>query len=118
MNWQEIQRIRKAQIERFQRESKEIFEHRNQSYGDAIRVGGYLGAVVTLMGDAARLHNLSFNPLPSQIKNNERKVRDTLMDIANYAAIASAMLDDDNITGGINAPYPEDPDARLSGHTD
>lgn len=102
MNEEELQLYRLRMVAQFFARARAIFKRRNRSYGDAIRVGGYMGAMITLIGDAARLHNLSLQPTL-----DEAAIRDTLTDIANYASIANMMLAEGNIWGGFNAPIPE-----------
>ena len=99
-----IQMIRLKQLFEFQKSCNEIFKIRNMEYGDAIRIGGFIGAVTTLTTDAARLHQLTFKGLGT----GDSQLVDALRDIANYAAIANMMLEDKNIQGGFNAPYPEE----------
>lgn len=108
------QQVRRAQIARFQDTCTKVFEERNRAYGDAIRMGGLIGAIVTLTGDTARAHNLMIAALemqtstPVPAKEAFIKLEDTLIDIANYAAIAVAMLEDENYWGGFYAPGPKE----------
>jgi hypothetical protein len=105
-----LQRLRARQIDYFHEACFEVFQERNLAYGDAIRVGGFVGAIITLVGDASRLHNLSITfaqPNDSPVDSTVQ-IRDTLIDVANYAAIAAAMLEDGNVWGGLNAPYPKE----------
>jgi hypothetical protein len=104
MNPVKLQALRRKQMQEFFDYCEKVFVERNQMYGDAIRVGGFVGAVTTLIGDAARLHTQMV--MVDDVDNFQKQARDTLTDIANYAGIAAAMMEDENFWGGFNAPYP------------
>lgn len=103
-----IQQAREKQLDEFHRQCRRIFIDRNQAYNDAIRVGGLVGAIVTMVGDSARAHNLTFHHgLTFPLERDAYQLRQVLYDISNYAAIAAMMLEDNNIRGGFNAPGPK-----------
>jgi len=106
MDLKKLQQIREKQMQEFFDWCMETFKERNAQYGDAIRVGGFIGAAITLVGDAARLHSLVVNTAGQGKQPDREAIGDTLTDIANYAGITAAMLQDDNILGGFNAPFP------------
>lgn len=76
-----------------------IFVNRNIAYGDAIRHGGFLGAVMECIASVGRLRNLTFDALEVDLARNKEGLRDTLLDLHNYSAIALMMLEENNIKG-------------------
>lgn len=81
-----------------------VFWERGLRYGDATKPTGLLGAVVTMVGDMARLRNLVLNQenLAKLAENDPdvvEAVRDALIDIHNYTGIAAHWLDEGNIMG-------------------
>ena len=71
---------------------------RNKEYGDAIRFTGAYGACVELMGCVMRLHRLIISN-PEKGPDNEKSIRNALLDAHNYAVIAEVMMNEGNWFG-------------------
>lgn len=100
---EELMIVRLHQILAVQETQRAIFLERNKAYGDAIKVGGVIGAVMEIIGCAGRLHTL----VVKEGGTNIQAIRDTLLDAANYGSIGMMLLDDGNMLGGFNAPGPK-----------
>jgi len=79
---------RVEQYKAVQKEAIELFQRKNKDYGDAFANYGPVGVIVR-MGD-------KINRLSSATKNQVIKncVRDTLIDLHNYAAMAIMLMDE------------------------
>lgn len=77
---------------------RKLFEEKNTQYGDSISSTGVLGAVVALIGIAARLRPLVLLD-PAHGKGNREVLADVFKDIQIYASIALIMLSDNNWDG-------------------
>jgi len=82
-----------AQMKTVQEEALELFVKKNTDYGDAFAIYGPVGVIVRLGDKIQRLMSVSKNGV--QFVNNE-SLRDTLIDLHNYAAMAVMLIDDDN----------------------
>jgi len=70
----------------------EIFEAKNNDYGDSFRESGLVGLIVRMHDKLARILNVS----KTQITLVEsEQLRDTLIDLANYALLAVMVLDEE-----------------------
>lgn len=83
---------RVKQLEKIQLEAKKLFEHKNKDYGDAFANYGTVGVLVRMGDKIARLQTISKNSVTFV---NDEKMRDTLIDLHNYAAMAIMCLDND-----------------------
>jgi hypothetical protein len=72
-------------------EALALFESKNQCYGDAFAVFGPIGVIVRL-GD--KIHRLSSITRSGISLVSCESVRDTLIDLHNYAAMAIMLLDE------------------------
>lgn len=83
---------RVKQLEEIQLRAKNIFEKKNQDYGDAFAEYGTIGVLVRL-GDkikrAQSITNKGINLI------NDEAIEDTLLDLHNYAAMALILLNED-----------------------
>ena len=79
-----------------QKEAKELFERKNTDYGDAFADYGMVGVLVRL-GDKVRRCQSITNKGVNVV--NDEAMRDTLIDLHNYAAMA-VMLYDEKEKGG------------------
>lgn len=79
-------------------ECQTVFANKNFQYGNSIQDTGAVGAVVTLIGDTARLRNIVLGNIDLS-KVDWEKSREVLLDIHNYAAIAMMMIDNNNLIG-------------------
>lgn len=84
---------RHTQFRTVQNEGFELFKKKNADYGDAFANFGALG-VIMRMGDKI---SRSLSITNSQISLvNDESLRDTLIDLHNYSAMAIMLMDEDN----------------------
>ena len=108
---------RVSQMQSVQNEGLELFKRKNQDYGDAFANYGVLGVLVRMGDKIARLQSISTKSV--SLVNSE-SLRDTLMDLHNYSAMAIMLLDEDEneneneekITTKTNYPNPPPPTPR------
>lgn len=81
---------RKFQLETVQKEALELFDKKNKDYGDAFSNYGPVGVVVRIGDKISRLSSISKNGV--NIKTES--MRDTLLDLHNYAAMAIMLIDE------------------------
>ena len=79
------------QYKNVQNEAIELFIKKNQDYGDAFANYGPIGVLVRMGDKISRLQSISNNGV--NLVNNE-SLRDTLIDLHNYAAMAIMLLDE------------------------
>lgn len=83
--------FRVAQLELIQDEAKELFRKKNQDYGDAFADYGTVGVLVR-MGDKIRRFQSITNKGINLVE--DEKLRDTLIDLHNYAAMGIMLIDE------------------------
>jgi hypothetical protein len=74
-----------------QDEAFELFKQKNQDYGDGFKNYGAIGVLVRMGDKINRLHNIT-NTSISLVKTES--LRDTLIDLHNYTAMAIMCLDE------------------------
>lgn len=74
-----------------QNEGLELFKKKNTDYGDAFANYGPVGVIVRMGDKIQRLVSVSNNKI--SLVNTE-SIRDTLIDLHNYAAMAIMLLDE------------------------
>ena len=84
---------RDADMLRIQKEGYELFHKKNIDYGDAFATYGPVGVLVRLGDKIQRLSSVSKSGITLV---NTESVRDTLLDLHNYAAMAIMLLDEKN----------------------
>ena len=89
-NTSNINRV--EQMETIQKEGLELFRKKNQDYGDAFASYGVIGVLVRMGDKISRLQSITTNSI-SLI--NSESLRDTLIDLHNYSAMAIMLLDED-----------------------
>jgi hypothetical protein len=77
-------------FEEIQKEGLELFKKKNQDYGNAFALYGPVGVLVRMGDKIARLQSISNKGIT--LVNNE-SLRDTLIDLHNYSAMAIMLLD-------------------------
>jgi hypothetical protein len=82
---------RVSQLEKIQNECKELFRKKNTDYGDAFADYGTIGVLVRLGDKIRRLQSISKTGITMV---EDEKMRDTLMDLHNYSAMAIMLLDE------------------------
>lgn len=83
---------RVEQMEKVQKDGLELFKRKNADYGDAFANYGPVGVIVRMGDKIQRLSSVSKNGVT--LVNNE-SLRDTLIDLHNYAAMAIMLMDED-----------------------
>jgi len=97
---------RVAQLTQIQDEARTLFTKKNQDYGDAFATYGPLGVLVRIGDKLSRLSSIQKNQVT--LVDDER-MRDTLIDLHNYSAMAIMLLDEAD-----EAPKTQSPKAQLS----
>lgn len=81
------------QLEKVQQEGLELFTRKNKDYGDAFAKYGPIGVIVRIGDKINRLQNISKSGI--QMVDDE-SIRDTLIDLHNYAGMAVMLIDEEN----------------------
>ena len=84
---------RVAQMQAVQKEAFETFLRKNKDYGDAFATYGPVGVIVRIGDKIARLTSVSSSGVNLV---QDETIRDTLMGLHNYAAMAVMLLDEGN----------------------
>ena len=84
---------RVKQMKTIQEEGLALFAKKNQDYGDAFANYGTIGVLVRMGDKIARLQSISSKNITLI---NSESLRDTLIDLHNYAAMAIMLLDENN----------------------
>ena len=82
---------RVSQYKAVQKEAIELFQRKNQDYGDAFANYGPVGVIVRMGDKINRLSSVTKNQV-SLVQNES--IRDTLIDLHNYAAMAIMLMDE------------------------
>jgi len=82
---------RPDQLAQIQKEGYELFVKKNKDYGDSFATYGPIGVIVRMGDKISRLTSLTKSGI--QLVDNE-SVRDTLIDLHNYAAMAVMLMDE------------------------
>jgi len=83
--------MRVDQLKRVQDEALELFTRKNRDYGDAFATYGTVGVLVRMGDKIMRLQNITNKGITLV---DDEKLRDTLVDLHNYAAMAVMLLDE------------------------
>ena len=83
---------RVSQMSKVQKEGLNLFKKKNQDYGDAFASYGAIGVLVRMGDKIARLQSITNKGI--SLVNSE-SLRDTLIDLHNYSAMAIMLLDED-----------------------
>ena len=82
---------RVSQMESVQKEGLDLFKKKNADYGDAFANYGPVGVLVRMGDKISRLQSIT-NKGVTLI--NTESIRDTLIDLHNYAGMAVLLLDE------------------------
>jgi hypothetical protein len=82
---------RVEQMKDVQNEGLELFKKKNQDYGDAFAEFGVIGVLVRMGDKIKRLQSIEQNKIALV---DDEKMRDTLIDLHNYSAMAIMLLDE------------------------
>ena len=85
---------RLSQLKTVQDEAAKLFEKKNKDYGDAFANYGPIGVIVRMGDKIARLQSISTKCV--SLVNTE-SLRDTLIDLHNYSAMAIMLIDEPKI---------------------
>lgn len=83
---------RVLQMTKVQTEALELFKKKNADYGDAFAEYGVIGVLMRIEDKLKRSVSITKNGV-SLVK--DEKIRDTLIDLHNYAAMAIMLLDEE-----------------------
>ena len=77
-----------------QTEALELFQRKNTDYGDAFAKYGFIGVLMRIEDKIQRSLSITKNGINLV---NDEGIRDTLLDLHNYAAMALMLLDEKNV---------------------
>ena len=84
---------RVKQMKDIQQEALELFTKKNKDYGDAFSSYGPIGVIIRMQDKIERLISVNKNSIV--LVGNET-IRDTLIDLHNYAAMTIMTIDDND----------------------
>jgi len=84
---------RVEQMKKIQQDSLELFTKKNIDYGDAFAKYGVIGVLMRIEDKIQRSLSITKNGV-NLIK--DESIKDTLLDLHNYAAMALMLLDEEN----------------------
>jgi hypothetical protein len=87
---------RSSQLSTVQSEAFELFKKKNADYGDAFATYGPVGVIVRMGDKIQRLVSVSKDGVTLI---NSESLRDTLIDLHNYAAMAVMLIDEETNYG-------------------
>ena len=90
---------RLQQLEKVQKEGAELFKRKNADYGDAFANYGSIGVLIRMGDKIQRLMSISQKEIRCV---NDESLRDTLIDLHNYSAMAIMLMDENR-----KHPHPE-----------
>jgi len=75
-------------------EGLELFKKKNKDYGDAFAKYGVIGVLMRIEDKIQRSMSITKNGVNLV---EDEKIRDTLIDLHNYAAMAIMLMDENNV---------------------
>ncbi|MAT79527.1 MAG: hypothetical protein CMD13_02195 [Flavobacteriales bacterium] len=85
------QTTRIEQMQKIQKEGLELFIKKNTDYGDAFANYGPVGVLVRMGDKIQRLQSITKSGI---VLTQDEKIRDTLIDLHNYSAMAIMLMDE------------------------
>ncbi len=82
---------RVEQMKQIQKEGLELFTKKNIDYGDAFAKYGFIGVLMRIEDKIQRSLSITKNGINLV---NDEGIRDTLLDLHNYSAMALMLLDE------------------------
>ena len=82
---------RVEQMKQIQSSALELFTRKNSDYGDAFAKFGFIGVLMRIEDKIQRSLSITKNGVNLV---NDESIRDTLLDLHNYAAMALMLLDE------------------------
>jgi hypothetical protein len=86
-----LQMNRVEQMKKIQEEALELFTRKNTDYGDAFAEFGVIGVLMRIEDKLKRSLSITKNGVNLV---SDEKIRDTLIDLHNYAAMALMLIDE------------------------
>ena len=86
---------RVEQMKKIQKEALELFAKKNIDYGDAFAKYGVIGVLMRIEDKLQRSMSITKNGVNLI---NDEGIRDTLIDLHNYAAMALMLLDEESVS--------------------
>jgi hypothetical protein len=86
-----MDRVKELSI--IQTEARELFARKNKDYGDSFATYGPIGVIVRIGDKIQRLQSITRSNITMV---NDESIRDTLIDLHNYAGMAIMLMDEDN----------------------
>jgi hypothetical protein len=83
---------RVKQMENIQKEALELFKKKNADYGDAFANYGVVGVLVRMGDKISRLSSITNTGITLV---NTESLKDTLIDLHNYSAMAMMLIDEE-----------------------
>ena len=77
-----------------QEEARNLFARKNKDYGDSFATYGPIGVIVRIGDKIQRLQSITRRNITMV---NDESIRDTLLDLHNYTAMAIMLMDEENI---------------------
>jgi hypothetical protein len=81
---------RVQQLERIQTEARMLFAKKNKDYGDSFATYGSIGVLIRIQDKLQRLMSITKNGITLV---NDESIKDTLIDLHNYSAMAIMLLE-------------------------
>lgn len=75
-----------------QQEALELFKKKNKDYGDSFATYGPIGVIVRIGDKISRLNSITKSGINMV---NDESLRDTLIDLHNYSAMAVMLMDEE-----------------------
>ena len=85
---------RPNQLFAVQQEALELFKKKNKDYGDSFATYGPIGVIVRIGDKISRLNSITKNGINMV---NDESLRDTLIDLHNYSAMAVMLMDENSV---------------------
>ena len=85
---------RLEQLKKVQQEGADLFKRKNADYGDAFANYGPIGVLIRMGDKIQRLMSISQKEIRCV---NDESLRDTLIDLHNYSAMAIMLMDETRI---------------------
>ena len=108
-----IKMNRPNQLKKVQKEAYDLFCKKNQDYGDSFATYGTVGVIVRLGDKIQRLLSVSEKGVTMV---NTESLRDTLIDLHNYAAMGVMLMDESNEKVNIVIKNNENMDDIFDSH--
>ena len=85
------QETRVLQYDNIHSEARELFTNKNKDYGDSFAYYGPVGVIIRMGDKIQRLKSIDKNKI---INVDDERLRDTLIDLHNYSAMAIMLMDE------------------------